>query len=342
MQPERGSFDKNYDIATVLHDIWRRQVTGQVELSSHHHQKSLFFERGHPADAFSSQVYDRMEEYLFREGKITRAQYQEVRVKGLRSPRRIASYLVTESYLKPEELFEVVRGQLESVLFSVFEFEEGEFRFVPQRAEEDDRVMLDLHPRALIVEGIRRKYTLPRLIERVGAPSSLLGPKEGTTMDVENLGFSPEERQVVRLVDGTRNIEDIVFSTGLGAQRVYHVLASLLATDTVEVLVRGIEGVNPDGTSAADDIDRTRIREKYEHVKNADYFHILGVSRRATPYEVERAFDRNKREFSHGRFSEAIRNELEEELQEIEQVLVDARDILTDESLRDAYARHLP
>ena len=68
MQPERGTFDKNYDIATVLHDVWRRQVTGQIELSSHHHQKSLFFERGHPVSAFSSQVYDRMEEFLFREG----------------------------------------------------------------------------------------------------------------------------------------------------------------------------------------------------------------------------------------------------------------------------------
>ncbi|MEM6731102.1 MAG: DUF4388 domain-containing protein, partial [Myxococcota bacterium] len=340
--PERGAFDKAYDIATLFHDVWLRQVTGQIELSSHHHQKSLFFERGHPVDAFSSQVYDRMEEFLFREGKITRSQYQEVRIKGLRSPRKIASYLVTEGYLKPEELFEVVRGHLESILFSIFEFEEGEFKFVSQRAEEDDRVMLDLHPRSLIVEGIRRKYTLPRLMERVGAPSSLLGPREGSTVDFDSLGFGPDERQVVRLLDGTRNIEDIVFSTGLGAQRVYHVLASLVATDAVEVLVRGIEGVNPDGTSAADDIDRTRIREKYEHVRNADYFHILGVSRRATPYEVERAFDRNKREFSHGRFSEAIRSELEEELAEIEQVLLDARDILADESLRDAYARHLP
>ncbi|MEO1173192.1 MAG: DUF4388 domain-containing protein, partial [Myxococcota bacterium] len=341
-QPESGEFEKGSDIATLLHQIWRRQVTGQVELSSHHHQKALFFERGHPVNAHSSQIHDRMEEYLYRAGKITRTQYQEVRVKGLRAPRKIASYLVTEGYLKPSELFEVVRGHLESILFSIFEFEDGEYRYVADRAPEDDRVMLDLHPRAIVVEGIRRKYTLPRLMERVGAPSSLLGPKDGATIDMDTLGLGPDDRLVVRLVDGTRNIEDIVFSTGLGAQRVYQVLAALLATESAEVLVRGIEGVNPDGTSAADDIDRSRIREKYEHIRNADYFHILGVSRRATPYEVDRAFDRNRREYSQGRFSESIRGELEEELAEIEQVLLDARDILSDESLRDAYARNLP
>src|SRR5262249_45444914 len=100
--PEEGVLSTSADMADLLAEAFRQQVTGRIDFSSGTRQKSVVFERGHPVDAYSSQVYDRMEEYLAREGRITRAQYHEVRVKGLRGPRRIGAYLVNEGYLRPD------------------------------------------------------------------------------------------------------------------------------------------------------------------------------------------------------------------------------------------------
>ena len=340
--PTEGVFSLSADISRLLFGIWEQRTTGRIDFASENHKKTVFFERGAPVDAYSSQVFDRMEEYLYRDGKITRAQYQEVRVKGLRNPRRIGAHLVTAGHIKPTELFTVVRGHLREVVVGLFEWEEGTYQYLPERAEEDDRVMLRTDPRALITDGIRRKFLMPRLMDLVGAPSSLLAPKKDATPDTDALELSKEEQQVVRLLDGTRSIEDLVFSTGLSAHRVYHVLAALLAAGYAEIRVRGIEGVGEDGTSASDAIDRQRLKDKAEQVRKLDYFQILGVPQAATPYEIDRAYERIMHEFQKIRFSEAVQRELATELLEISSVLEDARQVLRNEGLRDAYARHLP
>ena len=334
---ESGSFGGSKDLATVLYEFWCQKITGRVDFQSGGRQKSFFFERGGPVDAYSSQLFDRMEEFLYRHGKITRAQYQNLRVKQIRGSRRIAAYSVSEGFLKPPELFEAVRNHLEEVVYGLFEWQEGTFQYVSEYAEEDDRVILDMDPRAIIVEGVRRKYLLAHLMDRVGAPSSLLSPTGELELDA--LDLTAEERHVVRLVDGTRSVEDLVFSTGLDALGVYHVLASLLFMGYAEVTIRGIEGMEADGTSTGDIIDRDRIRDKLDHVRTLDYFQVLGVPRTATTYEVERAFSRVSQEFEEVRFSDVIRRDMHQELQEIERVLDDAREVLKNDVLRDAYAR---
>jgi len=159
--------------------------------------------------------------------------------------------------------------------------------------------------------------------------------------DAEALGLSAEERQVVRLLDGTRSIEDLVFSTGLSAERVYQVLATVVTVGAAEVRVRGLEGVNEDGSSASDDIDRRRVAEKLEQVRKLDYFQVLGLPHEATVYEIDRAYDRAMTDFERERFSAAVARDLGEELQEIARVLDDAREVLKNDTLREAYARHL-
>ncbi len=341
--PEEGVFSNSADMADLLAEAFRQQITGRIDFTSGTRQKSVVFERGHPVDAYSSQVYDRMEEYLLREGRVTKAQYHEVRVKGLRGPRRIGAFLVNEGYLRPDELFTAVRGQLEELIFSLFEWDEGSYAYVAEHVDDDDRVTLERDPRAIVTEGIRRKYLLPRAVQKLGSPSSLLTrtDPEGR-IDSDALGLTPDERQIARLVDGTRNIDDIVFSSGLGALRVYHVLAALCATGYAEVAVRGIEGINLSGATDLDGIDRQRILERVEQVRQADYFQILGVSRGATTYEVEAAFERITRELAPPRLSPAVRASLKNEIDEIERVLEDARDVLRDQRMREAYARNLP
>jgi hypothetical protein len=283
-----------------------------------------------------------MEEYLYARGLITRAQYNHVRLKRLSSPRRIAALLVAEGFIKPQELFGVVRGNLEECVFGLFEWENGTYRYAPEIVPEEERVALDRDPPAVILEGYRRKHLLPRMMRRVGAPSSLLTIKpDRGSVETEGLGLTSEEHKVARLVDGSHSIEDIVFSTGLEPPEVYAVLSALLAIGFAEVSVVGIDGQSRAGASPADAIDQNRIREKLCAVREQDYFHILSVSPNATPYELDRAFERMRKEFAPERYSEQIQRDFRDELQEIQAVLDDAHAVLKDRTLRDAYARNL-
>jgi len=342
LEPDEGQLDAAFDVATVVAVAYAQQVTGRIDFASQGRQKTLFFDRGDVVDAYSSQVFDRVEEYLLREGKVTRVQYQQVRVKSLRGARKVGAFLVGEGFLKPEELFDVVRGHLSDVIYGLFEWEEGTFRFSPDRASDDDRVVLDIDMRRLVAEGIRRKYLQARLAARLGGPSSLIGLLPDIEVDGALLGFNAAELRVARLLDGSHSLDDMVFSTGLEVTRVYQIVATLVALGMATVLVHGLGAESGRGSENADHIDRSRILDKLEQVRDADYFQMLGVPRTATAYELERALEHSEQEFNSGRFSLALQQELAAELEEIGQIIREASSVLRDETLRASYARRLP
>jgi hypothetical protein len=341
LAPAEGLLSVGHDAATVLFSLWTQQITGRIDFVNEPSRKSLFVEGGRPVAIQSNQPSDHMEEYLLREGKITRAQYQSVRSRGIEGARRIGSFLVTEGFLKPVELFPAVQGHMVDVTLSLFEWETGTYHYLPERPAEDVKVAVDRETPALVVEGIRRKHSLARLMNRVGAPSSLVTIRPLNDQELEALGFDDADAQLTRLFDGTRSVEDAVFATGVGLLRVYQILGAMAAMNLAQVRVRGVEGLDQSGATSGDSIDRQRIRDKVEQVRDQDYFQILGLARNATPYEIERAAGKLLQDFSPERFSTPVRRELAEEIVEITDTINQAYAVLSNDRLREAYAQHI-
>lgn len=341
-EPTEGNLDTSFDIASLCFEVFRRATTGRIDFAFDGHEKTLFFEQGAVVAARSSQAFDRIEDYLLREGKITRARYQAVRVKGMRTARQVGAFLVEEGHLKAQDLFEAVRGHLRDVFCSLFEWEQATYRYVSERAPEDDVVMLDVDPRALIFEAIRRKYVMLRLVAKLGGPNSLLALLPDATETIAAMELDQAEQHLVRLVDGTHTIEDIVFGSKLEALHAYQLLGALLTAGSAKILVRGLEGLDRDGSLVAEKAERDRIIDKLEQVRNLNYFEMLGLAVQPTPYEIELALEHHVREFAADRFSEAIRSEFSSTFDEIAQILDEARIVLEDDALRDEYAKSIP
>ena len=88
-------------------------------------------------------------------------------------------------------------------------------------------------------------------------------------------------------------------------------------------------------------IDRERVRTRHRMVDEADYFALLGVRRDASSFEVQRAFEAARRDFSPESFPPELRRELARELDEIGRSLDEAYWILRDDQLRARYAANL-
>ena len=85
------------------------------------------------------------------------------------------------------------------------------------------------------------------------------------------------------------------------------------------------------------DMHIARLREKLDQVRRADYFAILGLSRRCTPHEIREAADRLAAEFDPGRFEGLPDPELSGMAGEIRRVVAEAREVLSAEDLRREY-----
>ncbi len=336
-------------VPALFFRLLSQETTGQVIFKNNNDQKEVFFEGGIPVAVRSTQTADRLEEMLFREGYIDRAAYAEARIKGIGPPRALAAHLVERNLLRPEEYFPLVRRHFEECLLGLFEWTDGQAEYYQDMAPDAEKIRLARSVPWLILEGIRRKFLLDRMVRKLGSPSSLLAAVEPDqrprqVSDPKSAGFLQVERGILGLVNGLRPIEEIVFLSGQTAITVYRVLLAGVLMGLLTVSIKGIRGSAENDEEILKtnlEIARRRIDAKYDQVNHASYFEILGISETATAYEVEASYRLLSTEFHPMNFAHPALDELAEKLASIRTTLEEARDVLTDDLLRAGYQQSL-
>ena len=334
------------------------RATGRLEVAGDA-VRTLWVEGGRVVGAATSAPTERTEEIALRLGLITRDQHRQVlpSIPGLAS-RRVGVLLLDRGFLKPTELALLARRRAEEIAFALFTCD-GRYRFEPgEVVPADERLALERGTFALAIEGIRRRWQSPRLEAALGGPATLLEPnrwprssraagrprdRDGSAGAVEepptnDLALSAEEKRVWELADGLRTLDEILAGSPLDPLSSRQVLAGLVELGLLQVRIKG-----PPEASALPrpgSIDLVRIDEKLEQVRRADYFAILGLGRTCTGYEIREASERLLSELNVERF-DLPAPDLAGKLEEIQRVLEEARDILSDDGLRAEYLASL-
>jgi hypothetical protein len=318
----------------------KAKLTGRLQLGERGDaiSRTLFWDQGRIVGASSNAAEERLEALAFRRGLVTRTQHRQLRSEAEKSTRRLALQMVERGYIKPAELFPLVQERVEEIVYEACGPESGAYALGAETVPDEERVALSRSPLSLLTEAIRRKFLMDRLLAKLSGPATLMRPR-AVGVDLAELGLTAKERRIADLVDGMRNIEELLFETGIEPLAGLKLLYALLVAGHVEIAVRGIS--SGDAAESSQRIDLGRIEEKHDQVRTANYFEILGVSERATSYEVQQAFERLSREFQPARFGDLDRGDTAEQLEEIQRVLGEARDVLADERLRQDYARHM-
>jgi ActR/RegA family two-component response regulator len=367
---EGGSLAET-DLAALLASLHAAGWSGRLVLSSGDGEKAIFCDAGQPVFATSTFLHDRLGDLLYRDGKITREQHARTRALVAEPGRRTAALFVELGMLKSGELFPALRRHVEEIVYSCFAWNDGSYRLAPEQAAPEDRVRLSMHPWAIILEGVRRKYGLERLVELVGPPDTVLTPTTAMERALTHAELTGPERVVAELIDGERSLAELTLSTTglpgihLPESALYALAWGLIAVGAARVGVEprdrlGVRAVSTvvtsaqnggldrrareraDGDRPADrGVERERLLAKRAQVGDSDYFAILGVDRAATTYEIRRAYERMRGDFAADRFAEPVRVELREALDEIAEVLDEAYRVLVDDGVRAAYRANL-
>jgi CheY-like chemotaxis protein len=231
-RPE-GRLEENLpDLITAFH---LAQQTGELTLQKGKVKKTLYFEQGRPCFAISNLVNDRFGPFLVRVGKITLPQLEVVQSAADQSRRRTGDVLVEMGLLKEEEKLYYVAQQVKAIIYSVFAWEEGQYRlhFADRAARE--AVKLDLHPANLIIRGVKKLYKPERLLGLL-APGERLVPAPEPAFALHDVELERWEAEMLARVDGTRTVAELVAL----ARRPEHVVyAFLYAMLSVKLLDRG-------------------------------------------------------------------------------------------------------
>ena len=153
--PLSGNIRKT-PLSDILEDLRRRKATGTLTLRKSDVEKSIHVKEGRIIFASSTDPNDRLGDSLVRAGKITKENLQHAlhlyqKNAGLK---KMGAILVESGLVPPKELFSGLKIQVKDIIFSLFLWNEGEFRF--EERLPSDVIQLQINIQELITELITR------------------------------------------------------------------------------------------------------------------------------------------------------------------------------------------
>jgi hypothetical protein len=144
------------------------------------------------------------------------------------------------------------------------------------------------------------------------------------------------------LFDGVRPLGEVVRLGGLPEQDSLELVFVLHAFALLRPAVARPAGERDRFAVHDRDIERERVLARHALALDGDYFDVLGVSRRASAEEIQRAYESVQRDLSPARLGPELARSLARELETILEVTEEALRVLGSDPLRSRYEAHLP
>src|SRR5262245_8243571 len=166
MDVQQGSLAQ-FNVADLVTELHLAGRTGILRLCQAGIKKSIYFKSGRVVFVHSNVKHERLGEVLLRLGKITEEEFAEVSAE-LEEGRRLGQALLQKGLLSASEINSGVSYQLQQILFSVFNWDSGDYEFVDRERPVFEDLMVEVSTPALIIDGIRNITNLQVLERGIG------------------------------------------------------------------------------------------------------------------------------------------------------------------------------
>jgi hypothetical protein len=234
----RGDLSKT-PLPEVLQTVHHYRVPGVVVARREETEKKIYISNGDVIFATSSDREESLGNVLLRQGRLTREQYEEsvrrlIEARTVQETRRHGAVLVDMGLLTKEELFAAVTRQVRDILYSIFDWSEGDVTFAVGRFRTDEIIQLEIPTRHAILEGVKGVADARRLVAFLGPSWTVFDPSYVPT-EIGDISLDASEIRLLQHVDGTRTLRELV---GLGPSDAGHNARVLYAFFVLKLISR--------------------------------------------------------------------------------------------------------
>jgi len=210
----KGSL-KEASLPDVIQLLFLGRRTGCLALADRHNFGTIYFEEGLIVYAAIVNRRDRLGDILLRSGKITAAQLEAAiaRQEGDRE-HKLGEILLELGALGRPELESHMRLQIEEAVYYLFTWTSGTFNFEAGVRPEQEDFLVRINPEYLLLEGARRVDEWS-LIEKKIPSFDLIFSVDPAHIGDSAPELSPEQRRLLPLLDGTRDVQTVIDASGL-------------------------------------------------------------------------------------------------------------------------------
>jgi len=251
---------RDFGLPDIFQLIGIQRKTGVLVLERDGDRVTLNFLEGRivGAETSSESLEDRLGEVLVRTGRISAEQREAALQLQKKTLRKLGLILLEQGLLGEEELIEALRLQSSQIVYRLFRWREGAYRFTPADGVDYDAAhFTPLGAETVLMEGARMMDEWPIIERRIRSDRMVLRPTpQGAALAGRSAGaeeidrpaagagrpLSAEERAVLALVDGKRTVGEIGDRAALGEFDGCRILSDLLARGLIEEVPPEKEG----------------------------------------------------------------------------------------------------
>ncbi|HEX4681872.1 MAG TPA: DUF4388 domain-containing protein [Gemmatimonadaceae bacterium] len=225
--PIRGSL-KEASLPDVLQLLAMGKKTGCLSVTHRNSFGYIYFDKGRICYASIVNRRDRLGDMLIKVGLITQAQLEAaVASQDKRRDKRLGELLVEQGALSLDQLHDAIEVQIQEAVYYLFTWNQGTFNFEADVAPDPHDHVVSINPETLLLEGARRVDEWS-LVEKKIPSFDLVFEMDRTKVMTSEVELTREQRVVLDLVDGTRDVQAIVDASGFVEFEVGKALYGLL------------------------------------------------------------------------------------------------------------------
>lgn len=220
----------------VLSFVAMIRESGKLSLRSAGLERTIHWKEGEIVFASSNSPEHSLGQFLLRNGKITREQYEESK-RRVTPQLRHGKLLVQMGAISPKDLWWGVKNQVLEIIYSLFGWKGGEFFFFDSNEDlAQERIVLQINTSSVIMEGIRRLDESARIREKIPDLDVVFQKVPNVTPNFDDLDLSEGEIAVYHTIDGKMNVRELTGRSDLTEFEVTRILFQLLTARLIEVV----------------------------------------------------------------------------------------------------------
>ncbi|MCJ7550345.1 MAG: DUF4388 domain-containing protein [Anaerolineae bacterium] len=232
----RGKLE-DFGITQLLNLINLARKTGTLYVAGSEEEACLCFREGKLIHVSMTGVDDYLPVILQRAGIFTEDHVRMIQTNMPGKPDQdIAKVLITSGHLKQQVLLRHVREHIRDLVFQVFSWNQGTFRFEPSELPVQGRITASIALENVIMEGSRRLKEWETLSDELPDLSIALKFAERPTTPLRDINLSVEEWRVISFINPRNTIQQIANYNNMDELQIRKIVYSLLQAGLVETV----------------------------------------------------------------------------------------------------------
>lgn len=336
-------------VADVIRDIQTSGKTGILHLQRDELSKRLYFLDGAIVFANSDVDSDRLGQFLITGGVIDAPSYERAARTMKKTRRRLGRTLVALGNLQEEHLDQTINDQIQRIIYSVFSWESGGYKFETIDKPIEDDLACALSTDEIVLEGVRSMATESTIRHAIGDTDRILHLVEGAASAAivqRNITLTASEGFVLSRVDGKTSVAELAAISPLDDDETLRCIYGLMSTGILRLEdVEGkATGRMPRVTVDAEIDTEPMIEEiaaKRAAMAESNFYEILEAKRADTPEAIKKAYYALAKKYHPDRHCSRGTEAPQDQLAEILATLAEAYDVLSNPQKRLLYDHKL-